>query len=160
MWKLSSLAKLIWKKEKSQGAADDWPALLRVSSLRIGFTKAEGFICFHIAANSTEFSGLFVLRQCCCKTSPTHPQWLGPQSLLQYSLSHSGFWPCTGLGAPGDWDPPTLFWYSAWIWENPCRVIVEEQEEEELISGQHSVWDKVALLVKQTNKKIHSSLSN
>lgn len=50
-----------------------------------------------------------------------HLQWLGPQSLLQYSLSQSGFWPCTGFGPPGDWEPPTLFWYSAWIWENPWR---------------------------------------
>lgn len=50
-----------------------------------------------------------------------HLQWLGPQSLLQYSPSQSGFWPCTGVGPPGDWEPPTLFWYSAWMWENPCQ---------------------------------------
>lgn len=101
--------------------------------------KQEVFFLFlfHITANSTEFFFLFVYNSAAVthQFRVTHPQWLGPQSLLQYSLSHSGFWPCTGLGAPGDWEPPTLFWYSAWIWENPCRAMREEQEVERLSNG-------------------------
>lgn len=66
-----------------------------------------------------------------------HPQWLGPQSLLQYSLSQSGFWPCTGFGAPGDCEPPTLFWYSAWMWENPCRLEKRREERKSIETASH-----------------------
>ena len=54
----------------------------------------------------------------------TDLQWL-PHSRLQYSLSQSWLWatpgPGPGPGAPGDWEPPMLFWYSDWRWEKPWR---------------------------------------
>lgn len=74
-----------------------------------------------------------------------HLQWLGPQSLLQYSPSQSGFWPCTGVGPPGDWEPPALLWYSVWIWEKPCQS--EEgvgSEGQPFISDSHSTFQQGA----------------
>lgn len=54
----------------------------------------------------------------------TDLQWL-PHSRLQYSLSQSWPWgtpgPGPGPGAPGDWEPPMLFWYSDCKWEKLCR---------------------------------------